>query len=435
MNRSILQLLVVILITMPVAAQPQAPEANQLNNQFETNNYFAERERELRRVNADALSAIDQEYRDALAALGTENASRLQAIMEENSAAHRELRSQGLSSAENAVETNRIQSETQRARAELLVWQQAASQQLQADHQSRRNAQRSAAEQLISSSQELRQETLRRVLEAPVALSTLRVLEFPEEPSNRAATGVIEDSSNGPTVQNGGIDVGNTVPLGSTGDNVTANDSRRQQVNDNLSQAEPATTAQVAQIPQSQINTRLPVDCGPDGYLDADADGAYAAACGGNDCDDNDANRYPGNTEVADASFRDEDCDPTTLGNRDDDGDGYLNPNACNSNGVELICGTDCDDSRASVYPGAPEICNNRDDNCDGDTDEEVLATKFLDRDGDLHGDPGRSYFACPQTTQLPTDGGPVIWLSTHGNDCDDNDPAVWFNCGSGAGN
>ena len=55
---------------------------------------------------------------------------------------------------------------------------------------------------------------------------------------------------------------------------------------------------------------------------DADGDGAYASICGGDDCDDLDPDRYPGNTEVCNAG-RDEDCDPKTGGNRDSDGDGY----------------------------------------------------------------------------------------------------------------
>ncbi len=36
-----------------------------------------------------------------------------------------------------------------------------------------------------------------------------------------------------------------------------------------------------------------------------------------------------------------------------------------------VMCGgPDCDDARASVHPGAPELCNGRDDDCDGMTDE-----------------------------------------------------------------
>ncbi|MFT3927529.1 MAG: putative metal-binding motif-containing protein [Myxococcales bacterium] len=37
--------------------------------------------------------------------------------------------------------------------------------------------------------------------------------------------------------------------------------------------------------------------------------------------------------------------------------------------------GDDCDDTRPGVYPGAPEVCNGRDDNCDGDVDEDCMAS------------------------------------------------------------
>ena len=171
--------------------------------------------------------------------------------------------------------------------------------------------------------------------------------------------------------------------------------------------------------PQPQV-----VNCELQG--DADGDGAYSVACGGDDCDDNDPRRYPGNTEVGDSDDVDEDCNPDTFGEIDRDGDGYYSAWNCNSDGVGLNCGTDCDDEKASTYPGAPEVCNYIDDNCNGEADENVLARKYLDRDGDLHGDPDDSLWACAFDAQDDYSGD---WLSLIGNDCDDTDPNVWQGC------
>src|SRR5688572_13840363 len=44
----------------------------------------------------------------------------------------------------------------------------------------------------------------------------------------------------------------------------------------------------------------------------------------------------------------------------DDDRDGAFPP----------PCGTDCDDARPEIFEGAPERCNQRDEDCDGTTDE-----------------------------------------------------------------
>lgn len=37
-----------------------------------------------------------------------------------------------------------------------------------------------------------------------------------------------------------------------------------------------------------------------------------------------------------------------------------------------MVSGDDCDDQIGTIYPGAPELCNNRSDDCDGATDEEI---------------------------------------------------------------
>jgi hypothetical protein len=65
---------------------------------------------------------------------------------------------------------------------------------------------------------------------------------------------------------------------------------------------------------------------------DKDGDGIDSVECGGADCDDNDSRRSPGRTEVCDAHDVDEDCNPTTFGSRDLDGDGYIDA-ACRNIG------------------------------------------------------------------------------------------------------
>lgn len=52
----------------------------------------------------------------------------------------------------------------------------------------------------------------------------------------------------------------------------------------------------------------------------------------------------------------------------DQDGDGYS------------VCGTDCDDSDAGVHPGATEVCDGVDQDCNGTVDE---STECYDDDGD----------------------------------------------------
>jgi CotH kinase protein/Lectin C-type domain/Putative metal-binding motif len=51
-------------------------------------------------------------------------------------------------------------------------------------------------------------------------------------------------------------------------------------------------------------------------------------------------------------------ADPTTI---DEDGDGAYG------------CGFDCDDDDESVYPGAPEVCNFQDDDCNGVLDDDPM--------------------------------------------------------------
>ena len=149
---------------------------------------------------------------------------------------------------------------------------------------------------------------------------------------------------------------------------------------------------------------------------DVDGDGHDAAVCGGDDCDDADANRYPGNPEVCDADDHDEDCDPITFGFRDNDGDGEPDRECCNLDEAsgEATCGSDCDDNRPGVNPTVPEVCDGLDNDCNGEVDEGVLITFFADADGDGYGS------LDPEASTVEDCTQPVGYAASR-NDCDDD--------------
>jgi hypothetical protein len=89
--------------------------------------------------------------------------------------------------------------------------------------------------------------------------------------------------------------------------------------------------------------------------IDNDGDGVDSVASGGSDCDDSDATRYPGRYETCDS--KDDDCDDTTFGNKDSDGDGYIDVKCTNPSGRDQKGGNDCDDNNAQIRPGA-QICS-----------------------------------------------------------------------------
>lgn len=74
----------------------------------------------------------------------------------------------------------------------------------------------------------------------------------------------------------------------------------------------------------------------------------------------------------------------------DGDSDGFGRENftmlGCDDNpppSYSAVAG-DCDDYRNTTYPGAPELCNMRDDDCDGEIDEDALPVEMWpDADGD----------------------------------------------------
>jgi hypothetical protein len=153
---------------------------------------------------------------------------------------------------------------------------------------------------------------------------------------------------------------------------------------------------------------------------DADGDGHPSSE----DCNDSDAAVSPSATELCDGI--DNDCDGEVdegvmvAGFEDADGDGFgdeLRPvEACELGTAAVTNANDCDDADGAVFPGATEVCNGIDDNCDGAVDEGVTLTVYDDLDGDGYGDTDSATERCaPEEGEVEVDG-----------DCDDDDASAF---------
>jgi hypothetical protein len=148
----------------------------------------------------------------------------------------------------------------------------------------------------------------------------------------------------------------------------------------------------------------------------------------GSDCDDADPARNPSASEVCNAA--DDDCDGSTDEDAvdaltwflDADLDGFGVPEPTTAS-CDLPLGwsataDDCDDASAAAYPGATEICDGLDNDCDAETDEADAADAvrwYQDLDGDSFGDASTGTDGCTQ---------PAGWVAL-ADDCDDADADV----------
>ncbi|MCB9673704.1 MAG: putative metal-binding motif-containing protein [Alphaproteobacteria bacterium] len=136
----------------------------------------------------------------------------------------------------------------------------------------------------------------------------------------------------------------------------------------------------------------------------ADLDGDGFSSNSG-DCDDTNASIHPNAVEVCGDAL-DNDCSGV-VDDKDDDNDGHVDLNCVNYTGTDPR--DDCDDTSSQIYPGAGELQDSIDNDCDGFVDEDTPA---FDDDGDCYCEVGPCVDSVEITCTTLTEG-----------DCDDADP------------
>ena len=134
-----------------------------------------------------------------------------------------------------------------------------------------------------------------------------------------------------------------------------------------------------------------------------------ATAClDGDKDDDDDDDDDEGDVAADDTGDGGGDTDTDTDGDTDTDTE-------IDADGDGFAAGDDCDDADPAIFPGAEEMCDGIDNDCDAEIDEGLLDTWYEDDDGDGYGDPDTAFEACEV---------PAVYV-TDGTDCDDTDAAV----------
>jgi hypothetical protein len=160
------------------------------------------------------------------------------------------------------------------------------------------------------------------------------------------------------------------------------------------------------------------------------------------DCDDGSSAVHPGVTEICNGV--NDDCDEGTDEGllstyfRDADSDGFgvasMMMQACAQPSGYVTNDDDCDDDCRMCFPGGNEVCDDLNNDCDGNTDEGVKTTFYADCDGDGYAPMGAdSYQGCSVSTTRPAGCSLAgTWTPrnpTVGNrDCLDTNPSVYPN-------
>lgn len=365
------------LATTSLAQTTTGQAGAQLTSKHEAIQYYGTQTRELWAENSRQLVAIDAAYSKALAELRAEYGRRLAEINGRYNDEYKALPGQELSTDEHSAEYKRLTRESAVERAQLQQWNQESGSALREEHQANRAAQFDKTEARIEQLMAQRETTLQRLVSGPVNIGSLPVIvpdsDDTAAPVPMATSGTVEDlpgGSPGVPAQGGGIDVAGTVPIDEPGDELVArtHDQDTQRLREQLFNAEVERKRQAEAEAARRLQERRE----------------------------------------------------------------RLRRFSSSHNDQVNFGALDCDDRHASVHPGATEVCNYVDDDCDATVDEalgggqSLQRQMFIDRDGDRHGDPGHSQYLCPQDT---TDAATGSYMSTYGNDCDDNDPAIWNGC------